>query len=97
MWKPATVIKNAREPWSYVVQTPEGGKYCRNQTHLLKLKEWNSWQVKDSEEEEDQTTEVQDETRNLMLKETMQQLENLSKHYITRSGQVSKPPQRHGY
>ena len=85
MWKPATVINNAHEPQSYVVQAPEGGRYHRNQTHLLKLKEWNSWQLKDSEEE-DQTTEEQDETQNLMLKETTQQLENLSKHYITRSG-----------
>ena len=97
MWKPPTVIKNAREPRSYVVQTPEGGRYCRNRSHLLKSKEWNSWQLEDSEEEEDQITEVQDETRNLMLKETTQQLENLSKQYITRSGRVSKPPQRLGY
>ncbi|CAB4011837.1 Hypothetical predicted protein [Paramuricea clavata] len=50
-WKPVTETKNASEPRSYIVQNPEGRKYRRNRSQLLKLNNQSSWQLKDREEE----------------------------------------------
>lgn len=88
-WKPAKVTSNEIEPRSYIVQTREGRKYRRNRSHLLKSKEHNNWQLRDREEERSVSTEQSDETD----RETIGQPEDMSKHYITRSGRVSKPPQ----
>jgi transposase InsO family protein len=99
MWKPATVLRSSSEPHSYVVQTPEGRRYRRNRSHLLKLKQQNRWQIKDEEvDEEEMTIQISGETDDLRQnKEIVGHFENIDKHYITRSGRVSKPPQRLKY
>ena len=63
---------------------------------MLKSKEQNRWQLKDEEVDEDEMTiEISGETDNLSQnKEIVGHFENIGKHYITRSGRVSKPPQR---
>lgn len=50
-WKPAVVIEKDSTPRSYMVQTPEGKKYRRNRSHLLKTKE-QSFPEREEEEME---------------------------------------------
>ncbi|CAB4044475.1 sec1 family domain-containing 2, partial [Paramuricea clavata] len=44
-------LETCTEPRSYIVQNPEGRKYRRNRSQLLKLNNQSSWQFKDREEE----------------------------------------------
>ena len=97
IWKPVTVTKNASEPRSYIVQDPEGRKYRRNRSQLLKLNNQSSWRLKDKVEN-DVTVGLPNETDSLNLSnKEAGQSEELSKFYATRSGRVSKPPQRLSY
>ena len=59
-WKPAKVTSKASEPRSYIVQTPEGRSYRRNRSQLLKAKGQNSWQLKDTEEEFEESGKIAD-------------------------------------
>jgi hypothetical protein len=94
-WKPVMVTKNANEPRSYIVQNTEGRKYRRNRSQLLKLNNQSSWQLKDREEENEVTVGLGNETDSLSSShKKVGQSKELSKSYITRSGRVSKPPQR---
>ena len=96
-WKPVTVTKNASEPRTYIVQDPEGRKYRRNQSQLLKLNNQSSWRLKDKVEK-DVTVGLRNETDSLNLSnKEVGQSDELSKFYVTRSGRVSKPPQRLSY
>ena len=59
-WKPAKVTSKASEPRSYIVQTPEGRSYRRNRSQLLKAKEQNSRQLKDTDEKFEESEEIVD-------------------------------------
>ena len=89
-WKPAKVTSKASKPRSYIAQTLEGRSYRRNRSQLLKSKAQNSWQLKDTEEEFEESREIADKA----VREASEQSEDTDRHYITRSGRVSKPPQR---
>ena len=97
-WKPAIVTKNANEPRSYLVQTPEGKTYRRNRSHLIKTKEQYEWRLKEEEDEievEPSPPNERNSGKEQSVKgEEIEQFKNSSKHYITRSGRISKPPQR---
>ena len=97
-WKPAIVTKNANEPRSYLVQTPEGKTYRRNRSHLMKTKEQYEWRLKEEEDEievEPSPPNERNSGKEQSVKgEEIEQFKNSSKHYITRSGRISKPPQR---
>ena len=95
-WKPVTVMKNASEPRSYIVQYHEGRQYRRNRSQLLKLKNQSSLRLKDGENEV--TEGIGNETNSLSSRnQEIGQAEELSKSYVTRSGRVSKPLQRLSY
>ena len=81
---------------SYKLQKEEDIEGIEAIKFLLKSKEQNRWQLKDEEVDEDEMTiEISGETDNLSQnKEIVGHFENIGKHYITRSGRVSKPPQR---
>ena len=89
-WKPAKVTRKANEPRSYIVQTPEGRSYRRNRSQLLQAKGQNSWPLEDTKEEFEESEEIADKE----VRETSEQSKDTNRHYITRSGRVSKPPQR---
>ena len=89
-WILAKATSKARELRSYIAQTPEGRSYRRNRSQLLKAKGQNSWQPKDTEKEFEESGEI----ANKAVRETSEQSEDTNRHYITRSGRVSKPPQR---
>ena len=97
-WKPAIVTKNANEPRSYLVQTPEGKTYRRNRSHLMNTKEQYEWRLKEEEDEievEPSPPNERNSGKEQSVKgEEIEQFKNSSKHYITRSGRISKPPQR---
>jgi hypothetical protein len=94
-WKPVTVTKNANEPRSYIVQNTEGRNYRRNRSQLIKFNNQSSWQLKDREEENEVTVGLGNETDSLSSShKKFGQSKELSISYITRSGRVSKPPQR---
>jgi hypothetical protein len=94
-WKHVTVTKNANETRSYIMQNTEGRKYRRNRSQLLKLNNQSSWQLKDREEENEVTVGLCNEMDSLNSShKQVGQSKELSKYYITRSGCVSKPPQR---
>ena len=96
-WKPVTVTKNASEPRSYIVQDPKERKYRRNRSQLLKLDNQSSWRLKDKVEN-DVIVSLRNETDSLNLSnKEVGQSEELSKFYVTKSGRVSKPPQRLSY
>jgi hypothetical protein len=59
------------------------------------LNNQSSWQLKDREEDNEVTVGLGNETDSLSSShKKVGQSEELSKSYITRSGRVSKPPQR---
>ena len=89
-WIPAKVTSKASELRSYIVQTPEGRSYRRNRSQLLKGNGQNSWQLKDTRKEFEESGEI----ANKAVRETSEQSEDTNRHYVTRSGRVSKPPQR---
>ena len=80
------------------MQNPEGRKYRRNRSQLLKLKNQSSWRLKDREGENEVTEGIGNEMNSLSSRnQEVEQSEELSKSYVTRSGRVSKPPQRLSY
>ena len=72
------------------MQTPEGTSYRRNRSQLLKAKGQDSWRLKDTEEEFEKSEEIADKA----VREKSEQSEDTNRHYVARSGRVSKRPQR---
>ena len=78
-------------PRSYILETPSGGQYRRNQSHILKSND-DSAQAEKMDSNVSNTTE-QNSGENYSVK-TKDETDNL---YITRYGRQIKPVQRYGH
>ena len=88
-WKPAVMTKKLETPRSYIVQTSTGQKLRRNRHHIRKRKSV----VSTTEEpiEESQFDETKEDQENINQE---RQPETSAQEYRTRSGRVSKQPER---
>ena len=101
MWKPAVVVEKANTPRSYIVETPEGRRYRRNRSQLLKTKEQSSWRSREDEMEPNAEVTGEKLIQTHIENPGQERIEQKEMggapeddHYVTRSGRLSKPPQR---
>ena len=82
---------DAKFPRSYIVQTQTQGKHLRrNRKDLLEMSE--NFETETSCDNDSPATMPVPQDEILAIPEPQQRIE---KHYITRSGHISKPPQKY--
>ena len=84
------VISDAKFPRSYIVQTPQGKHLRRNRKDLLETSE--KFETETSCDHGSPATMPVPQDEILAIPAPQQRIE---KHYITRSGRISKPPQKY--
>ena len=92
-WKPAEVReKLAGVPWSYVVSTPTGRELRRTRTHI-RLAPQSNMEVKPNTDEETVVKAATNPTVAISVPFENQAAAHPGS-YVTRSGRISKPPER---
>ena len=86
------VISDAKFPRSYIVQTPQGKHLRRNRKDLLEMSE--NFETETSCDHDSPATMPVPQDEILAIPAPQQRIE---KHYITRSGRISKPPQKYNH
>ena len=84
------MISDAKFPRSYIVQTPQGKHLRRNRKDLLETSE--NFETETSCDHDSPATMPVPQDEILAIPAPQQRIE---KHYITRSGRISKPPQKY--
>ena len=84
------VISDTNYPRSYIVQTPQGKHLRRNRKDLLETPE--NFETETSCDHDSPATMSVPQDEILAIPAPQQIVE---KHYITRSGRISKPPQKY--